>query len=102
MNSKNGSSFDFFQVVAKLIVPVLIGVGSSGLTIMMSTARLEERMAHIELDHLQIKAEQISLRDRDTDYEKRVSKLEAYTERNQRSLDEIKGDVKILLRRSGG
>lgn len=98
--NKDSLSEIFQSVFFRLLVPILVGIGSAFMATVISVARIEDRMDRIEADNIAIRITQEAMRERDNDYEKRVSKLEAYTERNQRSLDEIRQDVKTLLRRS--
>lgn len=95
--------------VFPLLVPVLVGIGSAATTGMVMTARLEERVSHLES---QIQRHEMAL-DRDftrhegalsevirrTDsQEQRLAKLEALVEELRASLGEIRADVKTILR----
>ncbi len=96
-------------ILLPLIVPVLVGIGSAAIAGMVMTARLEERVSHLES---QIQRHEQAL-DRDftrhegalsevvkrTDsQEQRLAKLEALVEESQASLREIRADIKTLLR----
>lgn len=96
-------------ILLPLLVPVLVGIGSAAIAGMVMTARLEERVSHLES---QIQRHEQAL-DRDftrhegalsevvkrTDsQEQRLAKLEALVEESQASLREIRADIKTLLR----
>lgn len=96
-------------ILLPLIVPVLVGIGSAAIAGMVMTARLEERVSHLE-SQMQ-RHEQALNRDftrhevalsevvRRTDsQEQRLAKLEALTEESRTSLSEIRADIKTLLR----
>ena len=92
-----------------LIVPVLVGIGSAATTGMVMTARLEERVSHLE-SQMQ-RHEQTLNRDftrheqavsylvsRTDEQERRLAKLEGVAEETRTSLAEIRADIKTLLR----
>lgn len=86
------------QILLPIIIPVLVGIGSAAITTTITTARLEERVSHLEnkfVDHNRVTEE---LRTRDNDYERRISRAEALAEETQRRLGEIASDVKTLLK----
>lgn len=92
-----------------LIVPVLVGIGSAAISSMVMTARLEERVSHLE-SQMQ-RHEQTLNRDftrheqavsylvsRTDEQERRLAKLEGVAEETRTSLAEIRADIKTLLR----
>ena len=96
-------------LVLPLIVPVLVGIGSAATTGMVMTARLEERVSHLEsqiqrheqaLDRDFNRHEQAvsELGRRTDDQERRLAKLEGVAEETRASLAEIRADIKTLLR----
>lgn len=97
------------SLVLPLIVPVLVGIGSAAISSMVMTARLEERVSHLEsqmqrheqtLDRDFTRHEQaVSHLVRRTDeQERRLAKLEGVAEETRTSLAEIRADIKTLLR----
>ena len=95
--------------ILPLIVPVLVGIGSAAITGMVMTARLEERVAHLESQMLRhekaldrdISRNESSVSDlarRSDSQDQRLAKLEALVQESQASLGEIRADIKILLR----
>ncbi len=96
-------------LVLPLLVPVLVGIGSAATTGMVMTARLEERVSHLE-SQMQ-RHEQTLNRDftrheqavsylvsRTDEQERRLAKLEGVAEETRTSLAEIRADIKTLLR----
>lgn len=92
-----------------LIVPVLVGIGSAAISSMVMTARLEERVSHLEsqmqrheqtLDRDFTRHEQAVsyLVSRTDEQERRLAKLEGVAEETRTSLAEIRADIKTLLR----
>ncbi len=92
-----------------LMVPVLVGIGSAAVTGVVMTARLEERVAHLESqmrrheqvldrDILRHEAVVSDLTQRVGIHDQRLSKLEALVEESHTSLTEIRADIKTLLR----
>ncbi len=100
MESKTGKILE--KLILPLTVAVLVGMGSSALTGMTIMARLEERVIHLERkagDHVKETTETVvALRAKDNDYERRLSKIEAFSESTQRILSEIGADVKMILK----
>lgn len=98
--------------VFPLLVPVLVGIGSSAVTGAVLMTRLEERVSYLELQiqrHEQTLGRDMTrhesafstLTHRTDDQEQRLSKLEAMAEEARASLSEIRGDIKTLLRGKG-
>lgn len=96
-------------ILFPLIVPVLVGIGSAAIAGMVMTARLEERVSHLEsqmqrheqaLDRDFSRHEQAvsQLNRRTDDQERRLAKLEGVAEETRTSLAEIRADIKTLLR----
>ena len=100
----------FFQsLVFPLLVPVLVGIGSAATTGVVMTARLEERVAHLETqirrheevldrDMTRHQGAYSDLAKRTEAQDQRLAKLEALTEESRKSLGEIRADIKTLLR----
>lgn len=96
-------------LVLPLLVPVLVGIGSAAISSMVMTARLEERVSHLEsqmqrheqtLDRDFTRHEQAVsyLVSRTDEQERRLAKLEGVAEETRTSLAEIRADIKTLLR----
>ncbi len=97
---KNGPVVDSSVIrhVLPLVISVLVGIGSAATTATITTAKLEERVNNIERklsDHAQ---ETTGLRQRDNEYERRISRAETLAEETQRRLSEIGADVKALIK----
>lgn len=101
------------DAVGKFLLPVLaslvIGVGSSVVACLLVTERMEGRVASLEtqiarheraLDRDFQRHEQtvLDLSHRTDDQEKRLTRLEALVHQTQDLLNEIRADVKALLR----
>lgn len=80
-----------------LVVPILIGIGSSTLVV----TKLEERMANVERNITRHEEELLAMRKRDDAQETRITRTESVLDGMQRDTAEIKGDVKTLLRAGG-
>ena len=80
-----------------LVVPILIGSGSSTLVV----TKLEERMANVERNITRHEEELLAMRKRDDAQENRITRTESVLDGLQRDTTEIKGDVKTLLRDGG-
>lgn len=80
-----------------LVVPILIGIGSSTLVV----TKLEERMANVERNITRHEEELLAMRKRDDAQETRITRTESVLDGMQRDTTEIKGDVKTLLRAGG-
>lgn len=111
--SPPASTSRFIQAfVFPLLVPVLVGIGSSAVTGAVMMTRLEERVTYLEsqiqrheqaLDRDMNRHESTfsTLTHRTDNQEQRLSKLEAMAEEARSSLAEIRGDIKTLLRGQG-
>lgn len=84
-----------------VIVSILVGAITGAISVAMLTARLEERVTALERFRADHSTEVVSLRTKDTEYEKRISKAEATAEHVLRRIDEVAADIKILARRGG-
>ena len=114
-----------------LIVPVLVGFGSAFVTIFITSIRLEERVTRVEeqtvrheklidrdftrhttdvdralarhtaeLESLRIKAED---RERQVvEHEARLVRLDAQAQQVKETLEELRADVKTILKAAGG
>lgn len=91
-------SIIFQKFIIPLLIPVLVGMGSAALTSMLATARLEERQSHLERKMDEHIRGAVDLNKKDSEFERRVSKLEGISEAMQRSLTEISTDVKMILK----
>lgn len=96
-------------VFVPLLVPVLVGVISTFLTLWMSTIRLEERMATIERGvnrhetdtTKRVDRHETMLADaarRDAEQEQRLARGESFIDAMRSDLAEIKSDVKSLIK----
>lgn len=81
--------------VIPLLVPVLVGIGSSSITSSVLTARLEERIVSVEIRARQHEERLEYLRTRTEDQERQLAKFESAFA----AIAEIKTDVKMLLRK---
>jgi uncharacterized coiled-coil protein SlyX len=85
-------------VIVPLIVAILVGIGSSAVTTVFTTARLELRVEHLEkktelLAHSAEAANKV-----DTDVERRVTRMETNLDAITKRLDELRVDIKSVLR----
>lgn len=92
----------FGRYVLPLLIPILVAVGSAAVTTSIAMARLEERMTNLERSFSERLQDTIELRARNTEYERRISRVESLAEATQRRLDEIGSDVKTLLKMERG
>jgi len=81
-----------------LFIPILVGIGSAAITTTITMAPPEERVTHLERSFNEHNKETEGLRAKDTEYERRISRVESLAETTQRRLDEIGSDVKALLK----
>lgn len=88
----------FETFLIPLIVPVLIGMGSAGVTGMIMTARLDERLATVEKVQERHEGMLSQLRDSGANHATRLASNESEMKSVSSDLQEIKSDVKILLR----
>lgn len=95
--------------VFPLLVPVLVGIGSSAVTGAVIMTRLEERVTYLESqiqrhekalerDITRHESSFSTLTHRTDNQDQRLSKLEAMAEEARTSLSEIRADIKTLLR----
>lgn len=95
--------------VFPLLVPVLVGIGSSAVTGAVMMTRLEERVTYLESqiqrhekalerDITRHESSFSTLTHRTDNQDQRLSKLEAMAEEARTSLSEIRADIKTLLR----
>lgn len=95
--------------VFPLLVPVLVGIGSSAVTGAVMMTRLEERVTYLESqiqrhekaldrDIARHESSFSTLTRRTDNQDQRLSKLEAMAEEARTSLSEIRSDIKTLLR----
>lgn len=84
--------------ILPMLSPILIGFGSAAIATVISTARLDERVTSLEKKWTDHTGETVALRARDNEYERRISRVETSTENVVRNLDEIKGDIKAILK----
>ncbi|MDR0477661.1 MAG: hypothetical protein LBH14_06985 [Desulfobulbaceae bacterium] len=97
-NSGNDSRGQWTQLIFPLVVSVIVGVGSSAIASHMTMARLDERVIHLEL-YVKNRAIQIETqRAHESDFERRISRLESTTEHTSKRLDEIGADIKTMLK----
>lgn len=97
------------RFVLPALVPVFVGLGSAVITSMVVTERLSARVANLEvqiekhekaLDRDFTRHEQTvsNIAQKTDDQEKRLTRLETLVGETQVLLNEIRADVKILLR----
>lgn len=85
----------FQTFILPLLVPVLIGIGTSSVLAL----RLEERIVSIERRITQHDGEFSRLREAKDTVSERVTRLESTLPAMQRDMAEIKSDIKSLLGR---
>jgi len=90
-----GRGWRFFNA---LLMPVLIGIGSGAITIVVATARLEERVATLERHVISRSTEINTQRALEQEFERRLSRNEASIDHMAHRLDEIAADIKVLLK----
>lgn len=95
----------FYSAIGKqvipLVVPILIGIGSAAITTTIATARLEERVTTLERKVETNAHIAENLRQRDDDYERRISHTEGLLGSLDKRMTEVSGDIKLLLQRVG-
>lgn len=104
------------EALLRFAVPVgaaiIVGIGSAFASMWLLTGKLESRVEQLEiqierhekaLDRDFIRHEQIvaSLSNKTEDQERRLTRVEALVNEVQRTLAEIRSDIKTLLRGSG-
>lgn len=105
MSNAKKEDLSFYSVMRRhivpLLVPVLVGIGSAAITSTITTARLEERVSTLDREVEASIRTTDALRLRDNDYERRISRTEAFMENMNTRVMEVSSDVKLLLQRSG-
>lgn len=86
------------SVAVQLLAPVLIGIGSAAVTVMVNAASLEARLVGVEQKARHHDEQIETLRTKSEDHAQRLARMDSAMEGVAASLAEIKGDVKILLR----
>lgn len=84
--------------VVPLVVQVLVGLGAASLAITAFNARLEARIAHVEMRAAEHDQRIEYLRTRTEEQERQLARFEAALN----DIAEIKADVKALLRNGKG
>lgn len=84
----------FKAFVVPLVVQVLVGLGAASLAIASFNARLEARIAHIEMRSQEHDQRLEHLRTRSEEQGRQLARFEAALD----DISEIKADVKSLLR----
>lgn len=98
-----------YQVVLPVIAPLIVGLGSAVITTQVMVSKLDTRVSHVEIqierhekaldrDFARHEASVADIAHRTEDQEKRLTRLEALFTETQTMLQEIRSDVKILLR----
>ncbi len=99
------------QIVIPLITSVLVGIGSAAIMGSVLVVRLDERVSTLERDVARHEATiekelrrmettEASISKRTDEQERRIVLLESALERLREDVEEIKADVKSLLRSS--
>ena len=84
--------------ILPLLIPILVGIGSAAITTTITMTQLEQRVTHLERSFTGHAKDTEGFRARDTEYERRISRVESLSEVTQRNLDEIRTDIKTLLK----